>query len=109
MQDTIFKSCLEKGKFPLEWKKAKVVPAHEKGDKQIPKNYCPIFLHLITRKIFERMLYNNMFEFFLQKIVKYLTTNQDLNRLIHVLTDFSQLPMKHINHLTILLMILVYF
>ena len=50
-----------------------------------------------------------MFEFFLQKIVKYLTTNQDLNRLIHVLTDFSQLPMKHINHLTILLMILVYF
>ena len=31
----IFKSCLESGKFPLEWIKANVVPAHKKEDKQI--------------------------------------------------------------------------
>ena len=31
--DLMFKSCLESGKFPLEWKKANVVSAHKKGDK----------------------------------------------------------------------------
>ena len=60
----ILKSCLESGKFPLEWKKANVVSAHRKGDKQILENYHPIFLLPITRKISEEILYNNMFEFF---------------------------------------------
>ena len=62
--ELIFKSCLESGKFPLEWKKANVVPAHKKGDKQLLKNYRPISLLPIDGKIFERILYNNMFEFF---------------------------------------------
>ena len=31
------------GKFPLEWKKATVIPAHKKRDKQILENYHPIF------------------------------------------------------------------
>ena len=62
--ELIFKSCLESGKFPPEWKKINVVPAYKKGDKQILENYCPISLLPITGKIFERILYNNMFEFF---------------------------------------------
>ena len=62
--ELIFKSCLESGKFPLEWKKANVVPAYKKGDKQLLKNYRPISLLPIARKIFEQILYNNMFEFF---------------------------------------------
>ena len=33
-----FKTCLRTGKFPLEWKKAKVVQIHKKGDKQAVKN-----------------------------------------------------------------------
>ena len=40
----IFQSCLESGKFPIEWKKVNAVPVHEKGDKQILKNYLPISL-----------------------------------------------------------------
>ena len=39
--ELIFRSCLENGKFPTEWKKANVVPAHKKGDKQRLKNYHP--------------------------------------------------------------------
>ena len=35
-----------------------------KGDKQILKNYQPISLPPITGKIFERLLYDRMFEFF---------------------------------------------
>ena len=61
----IFQSCLESGKFPNEWKKANVVPVHKKGDKQILKNYRPISLLPIAGKIFERLLYDKMFEFFI--------------------------------------------
>ena len=34
----IFRSCIENGKFPSEWKKANVVPVHKKGNKQTLKN-----------------------------------------------------------------------
>ena len=62
--ELIFRSCLENGKFPTEWKKANVVSAHKRGDKQNLKNYCPMSLVPIAGKIFERILYNNMYEFF---------------------------------------------
>ena len=62
----IFQSCLESGKFPTEWKKVNVVPVHKKGDKQILKNYRPISLLPIVGKIFERLLYDRMFDFFVK-------------------------------------------
>ena len=43
----IFKSCLESGTFPSEWKKGNVVP------KQSSKNYGPISLLSIYEKISE--------------------------------------------------------
>ena len=47
----IYKSCLDRGKFPQEWKKANVVPVHKKNDKQLVKNYRPISLLPICAKI----------------------------------------------------------
>ena len=41
--EIIFKSCIEKGQFPNEWKKANVVPVHKKGDKQVLRNYRPVY------------------------------------------------------------------
>ena len=54
----IFKTCLRASKFPLEWKKANIVPIHNKGDKQTVKKYRPVSLLPICGKIFERLLYN---------------------------------------------------
>ena len=62
--ELIFRPCLENGTFLTEWKKANVVPAHKKRDKQNLKNYRPISLLPVAGKIFERILYNNMCEFF---------------------------------------------
>ena len=60
----IFRSCFQNGKFPTEWKKANMVPAHRKEDRQNLKSYRSISLLSVDGKIFERILYNNMYEFF---------------------------------------------
>ena len=59
-----FKTCLRTSIFPLEWKKANIVPIHKKGDKQPVINYRPVSLLSICGKIFERLLYNEMLNFF---------------------------------------------
>ena len=59
-----FKSCIESGKFFIEWKKANVVPVHKKNSKQLIENYRPIALLPICGKILERLIYDKMFEFF---------------------------------------------
>ena len=69
----IYKKLLEKGCFPNKWKKANVVPVHEKKDKQLLKNYRPISLLPICGKVLERLLYNSMFEFFIQNNLILLT------------------------------------
>ena len=62
--ELIFKSCIESGKLPIEWKKANVVPVHKKCNKQLIENYLPISLLPVCGKILERIFYNKMFEFF---------------------------------------------
>ena len=60
----IFRSCLENGKFPSEWKKANVVPAFKKNNKQELRNYHHISLLPFSGKISERLLYGSIFKFF---------------------------------------------
>ena len=46
-----------------EWEKANVVPVHKKGNKQSLKSHRSILLLLICSKIFEDIIYNEMFIF----------------------------------------------
>ena len=46
--------------------KANVVLIHKKGDKQVLKNYWSVFLLSIYEKFFERVIYNNLFEYFIE-------------------------------------------
>ena len=48
--------------------KVNIVAVFKKGDKQLLQNYQLIFFFRITGKIFERLLYNQMFEFLLEMI-----------------------------------------
>ena len=54
------------GMFPNDWKKGNVVPAFKKGDKQILKNYRPISLLPVCGEIFEKLIFNEMFKFFIE-------------------------------------------
>ena len=57
---------LANGMFPSDWKKGNIVPAHKKNDKQRLNNYRPISLLPICSKIFERLIFNEMFGFFIE-------------------------------------------
>ena len=50
--------------FPLEWKKANLVPVYKKYDKQCLENYRPVSLLPICDKSFEKLIFNEMFMFF---------------------------------------------
>ena len=61
---TIFKHSLKKAKFLKIWKKANAVPIHKKEDKTLVKNYRPFSLFPIFGKMFERVTYNSLLNYF---------------------------------------------
>ena len=87
---------MKQGKLPTEWKKANVVPACKKGDKQILKNYRYASLRPICGKIFERLIYSNLFEYFIENDL--LSQNQSgfkprdscINQLISIILEIYQ-------------------
>ena len=70
----IFKNCIQYGIFPNLRKKSNIVPTHKKGGKQCMGNYHPVLLLPICGKIFERLIFNPVFEFLGEN--KLLSPNQ---------------------------------
>ena len=61
----IFDQSLKEGKFPEICKAANVVTVDKKEHKCLVKNYRPISLLPIFAKVFERVIYNSLFNYFL--------------------------------------------
>ena len=59
----IFKNCIQYRIFPNLWKKSNIVSIHKKGDKQCMVNYRAVSLLPICGNIFERLIFNPVFEF----------------------------------------------
>ena len=72
----IFKEALSTGLFPLNWKKGNIVPIYKKGDKQILKNYNPVSLLSICEKIFERLIFQDLFNVLLENENGFISPNQ---------------------------------
>ena len=82
----------------------------QEGDKQILENYQPISLLPIAGKIFERLLYNRIFEPFIEnKNKNFIKINQVLDQVIFVLNNSSLSIIKFINLLMIALWSELYF
>ena len=64
--EVIFNDSLANGIFPSFWKKGNIVPVHKKNDKHCLNNYRPISLLPICSKIFERIIFNEIFSFFIK-------------------------------------------
>ena len=70
----LFRASSNDKRFLSEWKKANVVPIHKKDDKKILKNYRPVSLFPIYTEIFEKIIYNRIFEDLLENNL--ITENQ---------------------------------
>ena len=70
----IFESAIKSSQFPDSWKKGVIFPVHKKESKKLLKNYRPISLLPIFGKIFEKVIYNNLFIYLQEN--KFLTDNQ---------------------------------
>ena len=62
---------MESGIFPKILKVAKITPIFKKGDSQIFDNYRPISLLPIFGKIFEKVIYSRLYDFFISQSVIY--------------------------------------
>ena len=60
--------------YPDIWKRSNIIPVHKKNDKQLVNNYRPISLLLIFGKIFEKVIFNQIYSFLLEE--KLLNQNQ---------------------------------
>ena len=59
----IYERCIESGQYPQAWKRANVFPIYNKESRQLKKNCRPISLLLICGKIFEKLIFDVMYEF----------------------------------------------
>ena len=60
----IINQMLTTGIFPDAFKKSKIVPIFKKGDSSLLTNYRPISILPTISKIFERVIYNQTYEYF---------------------------------------------
>ena len=61
----IFKGIISTGIFPDQWKLANVTPIYKKGDKQLVSNCRPISLLLVCSKLFEKIIFTNVYRYLL--------------------------------------------
>ena len=54
---------MNEGSFPAMWKEANVQPVHKKESRQLKTQYRPISLLPICSKIFEKIIFDQMYEF----------------------------------------------
>ena len=70
----IFENIIATGIYPDLWKSANITPIHKKSDKQLIKNYRPISLLPICSKMFEKIIFNQLYSYFNENHL--ITNNQ---------------------------------
>ena len=59
----LFENSIKSSYYPDIWKKSNIIPVHKKNDKQLVNNYRPISLLPIFGKIFEKIIFNRIYNF----------------------------------------------
>ena len=65
--------CISKGKFPDNLKNADITPIFKKGDRLLKSNYRAVSILPTLSKIYEKILYHQMYEYFDNIFSKYLS------------------------------------
>ena len=63
----LFENSTKSSCYPDIWKRSNIIPVHKKNDKQLVNNYRPISLLPIFGKIFEKIIFNKIYNFLLEE------------------------------------------
>ena len=77
----IFTASINTGIFPQEWKESRVSPVYKNGARNDPSNYRPISVIPVIAKIFEKIVYEQLYEYL--NNYNLLTTFQSGFRSLH--------------------------
>ena len=59
-----FNCCIDKGEFPNDLKHADIVPIYKKNNKYKKENCRPVSVLSNLSKIYEKLMYNQLYEYF---------------------------------------------
>ena len=76
---TIFNQSIVSGIFPNEWKLSKVVPLFKQGNRSDLNNYRPISVIPVVAKVFDRIIYDQLYN----PLTKLISRNQSGFRPLH--------------------------
>ena len=62
----LFQSSLDTVLFPVDWKEGNIVPVHKTENENLIENYRPISLLPIFSKIYARLIFNSIFNYFIK-------------------------------------------
>ena len=79
----IFNQSISQGKFPDDWKYARVTPLFKQGNRDDVNNYRPISVIPIVAKVFERIVYDQLYAY-LEEHDIYIKINQGFVLLIQL-------------------------
>ena len=85
----IFNKSLQQGKYPSNWKSARVIAIFKKGDTSLPSNYRLISLISCVGKLMERIVYKHVYNHFLNNnlIYKYQSGFLPIHSTLHQLLE----------------------
>ena len=63
----LFQNSINSSCYPIVWKRSNIIPVHKKNNKQLVNNYRPISLLPIFGKIFEKIIFDRLYNFLLQE------------------------------------------
>ncbi len=92
----LFNLSLESAKFPDPWKLANVLPMHKKNDKNLVNNYRPISLLSCVSKVFEKIVFRHVFNFFRDNLTitvhqsGFIPGDSTVNQLVHLYHVFCE-------------------
>ena len=77
----IFNLSMETGRFPDNWKIARVAPIFKSGQPNDRSNYRPISVLPVLARVFEKLIYNQLYDYLDKN--KHLFSNQSGFRALH--------------------------
>ena len=92
----LYNSCIASDVFPSTWKEANVTAVFKKGDSSLSTNYRPISLLNVLGKVFEKLLYKQIFNYladtdFLSPFQSgFLPGDSTVNQLTYLYNAFCQ-------------------